>query len=315
MLFRSQKSCSIPFDLSHNRFLTYNDIGENLTNDEIVKIQNMLKEYIYDSEKDLIDSPLYTYFPNTKPIILSREIYLAILNEAENKADSISLLIEEADANMDLDNFKEAIINWNKLTELLPNNEYPIQQLALATYKAKYPNETVALGEALTIINKLNPVKSLNIETLGITGAIYKRLFRVNNNYDYLDQAIKYYKKGFVIQNDYYNGENYANCLLLKTRKNIVSEDERRNLIYNSTVIYKEVIEIINSNIDDNDINIWTYATLSTSYMVIGDVNKHLKYMNLFIENCTVEWQKTTFLDTLDELKLCIDYNKLGGNQ
>ena len=86
------------------------------------------------------------------------------------------------------------------MRDILPNNDYVVQQLALVQYKSKYPNATLALGEALNTIQSLNPKKSLDLETIGITGAIYKNLFKLNKNYDYLDEAINYYKKGFIIK-------------------------------------------------------------------------------------------------------------------
>ena len=43
----------------------------------------------------------------------------------------------------------------------------------------------------MNTIQSLNPKKSLDLETIGITGAIYKNLFKLNKNYDYLDEAIK----------------------------------------------------------------------------------------------------------------------------
>ena len=48
--------------------------------------------------------------------------------------------------------FKESISEWKKLRDILPNNDYVVQQLALVQYKSKYPNETLALGEALNTI-------------------------------------------------------------------------------------------------------------------------------------------------------------------
>ena len=69
--------------------------------------------------------------------------------------------------------FKESISEWKKLRDILPNNDYVVQQLALVQYKSKYPNATLALGEALNTIQSLNPKKSLDLETIGITGAIY----------------------------------------------------------------------------------------------------------------------------------------------
>lgn len=49
-----------------------------------------------------------------------------------------------------------------------------------------------------------------------------------------MDEAINYYKKGFIIKNDYYNGENYSNCLLLKTQKPDLEVDEIEYLKFES---------------------------------------------------------------------------------
>ena len=106
-----------------------------------------------------------------------------------------------------------------KASDKINNDSYFIQQLALCTYKSKVPSEKIALQDALTIITQLEPDgrTTNDPETLGITGAIYKRLWLIDNNeIEYLDRAIKYYDKGFAINSDYYTGENYALCLDLK---------------------------------------------------------------------------------------------------
>ncbi|MHB8097780.1 MAG: TRAFs-binding domain-containing protein, partial [Erysipelotrichaceae bacterium] len=138
---------------------------------------------------------------------IRREVYKEIIDEAISKSDSVSKLIENAINFRDKSDFTNSIQLWKKLIELIPNNDYVVQQLALSIYKSKMPNESMALDRALEVIKKLNIYKSLDIETLGISGAIYKRMFKVNNNYDYLDSAIYFYKKGYTIQNDFYNGE------------------------------------------------------------------------------------------------------------
>ena len=52
---------SIPFDLSHNRILTYDDYGEYLDEDEAANIRKLLKEFVLASQENKTDSPLYTY--------------------------------------------------------------------------------------------------------------------------------------------------------------------------------------------------------------------------------------------------------------
>lgn len=196
------------------------------------------------------------------------------------------------------------------MREILQNNDYVVQQLALVQYKSKYPNETIALGDALNTIQSLNPKKSLDLETIGITGAIYKNLFYLNNNYDYLDEAIKYYKKGFIIKNDYYNGENYSTCLLLKTQKKDLEIDEIEYLKFESKKVCREIISLLEENIRDNEINYWMYATLATCYLRLNDEKNYKEYEALFFANTTIPWEIETYRKTIEVTKkiLMIEY-------
>lgn len=193
-----QESEKIPFDLNHCRILTYKDFGEVLDDEEAEKIKTNLHSFIKASEEQNIDSPLYTYLPNIVPPNISDRELDELLDTAKTKEETISNLVGKAEALKNESKFKESISEWKKLRDILPNNDYIVQQLALVQYKSKYPNATLALGEALNTIQSLNPKKSLDLETIGITGAIYKNLFKLNKNYDYLDEAINYYKKGFM---------------------------------------------------------------------------------------------------------------------
>ena len=159
------------------------------------------------------------------------------------------------------------------------------------------------MEKALDIIKKLCPKKSLDIETLGITGAIYKRLFKLNKNFDYLDEAIYYYKKGYIIQNDYYNGENLANCLLYKTEDHRLNSEEISYLKFESRNIQKRIIKIIEADIRDGNVNFWMYATLSVCYFCLKDDEKYKKYQDKFYGNCMADWQKQTYLETINKLK------------
>jgi len=301
-IIMAEEKCRIPFDLNHSRFLVYKEIGENLDDKEADEIRKRLKDFVNTSEKKEPDSPLYTFLPQISPPSFTEDDYYKIVDEAKGKSETISSLVEQAESLRNQDQFEEAIHIWGKLKDLLPNNDYVVQQLALSTYKAKIPNETLALEKALDIIQKLNPKNSLDLETLGITGAIYKRLFKINQNFDYLDEAIHYYKKGYIIKNDYYNGENFANCLLLKTKQNDLTE-EIIYFKYESKNVQKEIIKILDYNLKAGEINFWMYATLSVCYFCLKDNDNYLKYQNKFYESCTADWEKQTYIDTIDELR------------
>ena len=305
-----QESEKIPFDLNHCRILTYKDFGEVLDDEEAKKIKINLHSFIRVSEEQNVDSPLYTYLPNIIPPNISDSEFDELLDTAKTKEETISNLLSKAEALKNESKFKESILEWKKLQEILPNNDYVVQQLALVQYKSKYPNETIALGDALNTIQSLNPKKSLDLETIGITGAIYKNLFYLNNNYDYLDEAMKYYKKGFIIKNDYYNGENYSTCLLLKTQKTDLKVDEIEYLKFESKKVCREIISLLEENIRYNEINYWMYATLATCYLRLNDEKNYKKYEAVFFANTAIPWQIETYRKTIDVTKkiLMIEY-------
>lgn len=306
IMLQQSEGQKIPFDLSHNRICTYDDYGEELDDSEAAKIKEDFKKFIVASEKHKIDSPLYTYLPNVEPPVLSDEEYSIVLEEVRKKESTISELVQRAEDFKKKSDFVKATREWKELHELLPGNDYITQQYALCRYKSKAPNETMALQEALGIINKLNPQKSLDLETLGITGAIYKRLYMLNRNYDYLEEAAKMYQKGYVIKRDYYNGENYANCLLFKTQQQGLENEEIIFLRFQSKKVYKEIIEILEASIAAKEINYWMYATLSTSYYCVGDEENYIKYREMFEKNVSAEWEKESYLDNLQKIAKCL---------
>ncbi|WP_314087206.1 tetratricopeptide repeat-containing protein [Lactococcus chungangensis] len=303
-IIMAQADSKIPFDLSHSRYLMYDEIGEVLDECEANKIKDALKGFIDTSEYGAVDSPMYTYLPETEPPKISDQEYNRLIKKAEASNDTITKLLTKAKESMRKSDFRTAIASWKNLKKVLPNNDYVVQQLALSTYKSKHPNETKALEKALELIKELNPEKSLDLETLGITGAIYKNLYRLNNNFDYLDDAIENYRKGFIIKQDYYNGENYANCLAMKTQKSDITEKDREYLIYESKKAYSDVISIIKSSLDDGEENYWMYATLSIAYFYLGDEEKYLQYQRDFYNETDVEWEKNSYKKTLEEIGL-----------
>jgi tetratricopeptide (TPR) repeat protein len=88
-----------------------------------------------------------------------------------------------------------------------------LQRLALVTYKSKYPSEKEALLEAATVLRKLDPQNSDDPETIGMWGAIHKRLWGLTGAYTLLEEAVHAYERGFTLRNDYYNGINFAYLL------------------------------------------------------------------------------------------------------
>jgi len=312
-IMMAQESCKLPFDLNHSNFLIYNDINEQMDKTKTEHTKSKLKEFVLKSENKTTDSPLYTFLPHITPPGANDKSIEELIANMENNKDTVSCLLKQATDYIASSNFEKATQIWEQLKKLLPNDDYVIQQLALATYKSKIPNETKALERALDIIKELNPSMSLDFETIGITGAIYKRLFRLNNNFDYLNDAIEYYKKGYIIKKDYYNGENYANCLLLYTKKEGLDADTLNYLFYESKKTYNEIIHIAFNCLKIEVNNYWVYATLAVCYFVLSDIENQQKYEGLFYSICLEEWQKETYRETIKELSNIVMTTR-GGN-
>ena len=105
-----------------------------------------------------------------------------------------------------------------------PDDPYILQQLALATYKFQQPDRKTSLINAKDILNALAPQTSSDAETVGLWGAIHKRLWDEGKDREHLDEAVRAYGRGYYIKTDYYNGINYA--FVLDVRASCSEGDE-----------------------------------------------------------------------------------------
>jgi tetratricopeptide (TPR) repeat protein len=78
--------------------------------------------------------------------------------------------------------------------------------------------------EAGRILELLQPKWSSDAETVGLWGAIHKRLWDARKSAADLDEAIRSHARGFYLKRDFYNGINLS--FLLDTRANESSGDE-----------------------------------------------------------------------------------------
>ncbi|GAB0157900.1 hypothetical protein CHRYSEOSP005_31910 [Chryseobacterium sp. Alg-005] len=298
-----EKDGNIPFDINHNRTFTYAHMGEDISATEASRCQQDLTNLILNVEKSReVDSPLFQHIQSVKPYILPEEEYAQLIKELAEKEKLIFAVVEQAKRCMTESNFGEAVKYWKKASEKIENDSYFVQQLALCTYKSKQPSEKTALQDALTIISTLEPDgrTTNDPETLGITGAIYKRLWLLDNNeMIYLDRAIKYYDKGFAINSDYYTGENYAICLDLKGQF-ISDEDEKTYCRIQARKTRNKIIEIIEDLKEDEDFLIrsdlkWIYATLANCYLALDNMSEFEENEKCFFNCSPAEWELETY--------------------
>jgi len=301
----------IPFDLNHNKIFHYSHMGKDISATEAERCKKKLTELIKSIDgKEAVDSPLFEYI-TVEPYKLPEEEYISLIKDLADKEKHLFALVEQAKKEMGNNNFSEASKLWNKAHKKVENEPFYIQQRALCTYKSKHPSEKAALIEALQIMSKLDPGnKSTNDpETLGIMGAIYKRLWLIDDDIEYLNKAIDYYGKGFKINSDYYTGENYAICLDFKSQ---IEDDNEEKVYYKMEAkkTRKAIVEIIDLILEDeeskkrNDIK-WIYATRANCAYALGNQKTFKEFKNKFFDNLDAEWERQTFEKGIEHLDKC----------
>lgn len=297
----------IPFDLDHNRIFHYTHLGDDIGADEAVRCQNALKDLIRSvSASKKVDSPLYDFINDIEPPKLTNAEYKRIIGELSEREDRIFAISERARHLMEEGEFEDAAKLWEKAEKTAPTEQYFTQQRTLAIYKSKKPTEFSALSDALQVIEKLNPDGETNDpETLGLTGAIYKRLWQTTEDREYLSRAISYYGKGFQIRRDYYNGENYALCLNFASSVETVDEERTyfevsaRKTREKLVVLLLELIgDIDEISADDK----WPCATLANCYFGLRNSKQGERFERIFLSLCEVQWEKDTYFESKKSL-------------
>jgi len=184
--------------------------------------------------------------------------------------------VEEAQAKMRCGDFVAARALWRELRAQRPNDSFVIQQLALATYKARQPTAEAALAEAKAILRVLQPESTNDPETLGLWGAIYKRQWDITRRIADLNESIAAYGRGFYLKQDYYNGINLAFLLELRalTAWRVGERDEGVTDSVLARRIRREVIsyaEPLLARDYADEKRYWILATLCEAAAGLGD--------------------------------------------
>jgi tetratricopeptide (TPR) repeat protein len=306
----------IPFDLDHTRMFSYRHLGEDIGADEAQRCREALTVKIAEvTRKSLVDSPLYGFIQDITPPELSKAEYQRIIGDLADREAHIFATIEKAKQCMIDDEFEGAAALWEKARKSVPSETYFVQQHALAVYKSNKPTEFTALIDALKIIEHLDIEGDTNDpETLGITGAIYKRMWLLSQDVESLKRAIHYYERGFQIRDDYYTGENYALCLNMMAN---ISEDPEEKIYHNVGAkkarqsIVEQLKKCLPENIDETiSTQKWELATLANCYFGLGDKDIAGIYERRFYDLTDVKWERKTYEDNKKSLLSLIEASK-----
>ena len=307
----SENELKKPFDVDHTVVRHYEHLGTDIGFSEVMRFRTELQgviEEILDNPK--IDSPVYTYLSNLTPPQWDKE--QKVVRETDNK-ETLGGIIENAKEALDSDDFISAKALFQYAYSMDKNSSYVVQQLTLATYKSKFPSQLESLYEALKILANLSPDNSTDPETLGLAGAIYKRLWEETKEVGNLDKSIFYYEKGFYIKNDYYNGINLA--YLLNVRGSESSGNEAIADYVTADRIRKQVINICEELRDENFENrsdkYWVLATLEESYLGLGLYDKYNEIKAESEQLAKNKWERETTDNQINKLSKLLEKSPL----
>ena len=270
----AEKGFAFPFDLNHLSILKYEHMGKEIGYREVMRVRDALKQKIdVLLGKPETDSPVFLFLPD----LLGEQsppppAPTAAPRDDKSFADLLQSLRQAKAAVKAPEDWLAVIEVLNRLTKLQPNDPYIIQQLALATYKSKQPDTVAALQKAKVILESLFPETSSDVETVGLWGAIHKRLWEVAHQPDDLAKAIRAYARGYFIKNDYYNGINFA--FLLNVRAANSQGDEALADRVLARRIRREVLLLCDatlaSDLVKEDEKFWVSATKVEALLGLG---------------------------------------------
>ena len=293
-----------PFDMSHIVIRRYKHLGEEVGYKEARRLMQELREAIKQIiGNPVTDSPVYTYLPQLKPPQLAPQLFKSVASPSAPKPSitlagtlrspvaeiigeenpSAKKMLDKAMESIKNDDFSSARILLQEINKMRPGDSFVVQQLALATYKSKQPSVLEALDAACEILKVLNPEMSNNPETLGLWGAIHKRMWEECGRPECLEKSISAYERGFYIKQDHYNGINLA--YQLNQRAVHALQDGNREEALADFVqakrVRKDVIRFASPLVDkleDKHGRYWVIATLFEAAIGLGDKQEAAKW-------------------------------------
>lgn len=285
------------FDLNHSRTLTYTyHRKKNSFEVEATKVRERLKGIIENIEANQqIDSPLYKFVND-----LQEPQRAETKNLKKKDTKPIFERIKDATDLRRKEKYSEALTLFEALSKDIPSDPYFKQQIALCIYKQ---NEFSVdfLDKAYSVLEPM--AETIDPETNGLIGAIFKRRFEITQSSEDINKAIISYKKAYNIYGDNYTGENYAYCLMLKSSLCEI-EEERNELKILSKYTYREIFESYKDFAEDEvntEYEIWILASLAACCFVLSKHEAFKKYEDLFLSKAN-RMMKSSYHQQMEKL-------------
>lgn len=313
-----------PFDVAQIAIRTYHHLGDGIDYDEVVRMRDDLEKAIkIVGDQAACDSPVYTFLRDLRPPVVAKdEVERALASSSQGDSTpqpTIRVLMDQADAAFDRSDFVAAKSLLAVVKTMMPTDSYVAQRLALATYKSKLPTPEAALNDAAEIIETLTPTTSTDTETLGLYGAVHKRLWEATNARAHLDKAIWAHEKGFYVKNDYYNGINLA--FLLNLRASLETAAEPAEAIADFILaqrVRRRVLDLCHALVDSTPPKtgvdlFWIQVTIAQACAGLGDEARAQQLLNeAEAQPGVAAWMIQSTEEQLAKLKGLLEKSPLG---
>jgi tetratricopeptide (TPR) repeat protein len=301
-----------PFDFSHIVIRRYEHLGKDVGRQEAKRFKTELVAAIRTIvEGEEIDSPVYTFLRLQPPAEGPRPRGMAAPAQVETTEQNAKQMLDVARVKMKQGNFAAARGLFESVLEMRPRDEYVIQQLALATYKSEQPDPRTALLAAHQQLQALDPDTTNDPETIGLWGAVHKRLWHLDRNPSHLDAAIAAYERGFYLKQDYYNGINLA--FLLNVRAALNGEQGDRTEAIADFVLARRVRREVTRYCEraletvDPSARYWVLATLWEAAVGVGDDDNAARWRKETEAAAPAEWMLKTATDQVARLEQLLE--------
>jgi len=361
----SEDKLAYPFDLNHIKITSYTHLGEGIEFEEVERFRKVLGETLQAvlDTKDP-DSPVYTYLgglipPSLEERIATAENGSATIEEADGDVlvkvtkkkaaikvnKTLSLLIEQGEAAIDRKEFSKArklfdsallLVNTDgKENQVVNNDPYLIQRLALATYKSQKPDAIAALKDGLALLGQLDLEHTNDPETVTLAGAIEKKYFELGQGDDHLNKAILFFQRGYFLLNNRYNCINLAYMQNCRANSSlcITKEEQIADMVYASHT-RRRVIQICESELNEltkreerektkpednkemqiqrmynNDQKFWIYVNKAEAHYALGEFEESDKAIASakLIEH--KPWMMESFEEQKAKLRVLLERN------
>jgi tetratricopeptide (TPR) repeat protein len=202
--------------------------------------------------------------------------------------NSLPDMIARAEVLKNRNEFDKAGKLFAKALEQKPGDSFLIQRMALVTYKSRQPDAIASLHNAHEMLSPLKPYESGDPETLGLSGAIHKKLYEESGDKFFLEKALEFYKRGFSVTRDYYNGINLAYLYLLKAA-DAEDKTEARSFFEKAVYTNENIIAIclnlvISPGFEERNDKEFVYQSLAQAYLGLDQMREVIKLIPIINE-------------------------------